>query len=95
VTASAEFPRGPERPSGWLSADDIARVRDALRADFIVIGQVQTVDDRILVRTHLIRAADQVHVWVNAVRLTKDETTLLSDVSSQVAAAVSSRVQTK
>jgi TolB-like protein len=74
---------------------DIARVRDALRADFIVIGQVQTVDDRILVRTHLIRAADQVHVWVNAVRLTEDETTLLSDVSSQVAAAVSSRVQTK
>src|SRR5215813_5100219 len=74
---------------------DIARVRDALRADFIVIGQVQTVDDRILVRTHLIRAADQAHVWVQAVRLTKDETTLLSDVSSQIAAAVSSRVQTK
>jgi len=74
---------------------DIARVRDALRADFIVIGQVQSVDDRILVRTHLIRAADQAHVWVHAARLTKDETTLLSDVSSQIAAAVSSRAPTK
>jgi len=30
VTASAEFPRGPERPSGWLSADDISRVRTQL-----------------------------------------------------------------
>src|SRR3954447_9168744 len=30
VTASAEFPRGPERPSGWLSADDITRVRSQL-----------------------------------------------------------------
>src|SRR5689334_19392166 len=64
---------------------DIALVRDALHADFIVIGQVQTVDDRILVRSHLIRAADQAHVWVHGVRLTKDETTLLSDVSSQIA----------
>jgi DNA-binding winged helix-turn-helix (wHTH) protein/TolB-like protein len=74
---------------------DIALVRDALHADFIVIGQVQTVDDRILVRSHLIRAGDQAHVWVHAARLTKDETTLLSDVSSQIAAAVSSRAPTK
>ena len=74
---------------------DIALVRDALRADFIVIGQVQTVDDRILVRSHLIRAADQAHVWVHGARLTKDETTLLSDVSSQIAAAVSSRTPTR
>jgi DNA-binding winged helix-turn-helix (wHTH) protein/TolB-like protein len=74
---------------------DIALVRDALHADFIVIGQVQTVDDQILVRSHLIRAGDQAHVWVHGVRLTKDETTLLSDVSSQIAAAVSSRAATK
>lgn len=74
---------------------DIARVRDALHADLIVIGQVQTVDDQILVRSHLIRAADQAHVWVHGARLTKDETTLLSDVSSQIAAAVSSRIPTK
>jgi DNA-binding winged helix-turn-helix (wHTH) protein/TolB-like protein len=70
---------------------DIALVRDTVHADFVVIGQVQTVDDRILVRSHLIRAADEAHVWVNVTRLTSDETTLLSDVSSQIAKAVSSR----
>jgi TolB-like protein len=53
------------------------------------------VDDRILVRSHLIRAADQAHLWVNVARLTSDETTLLSDVSSQVASAISSRAGTK
>jgi DNA-binding winged helix-turn-helix (wHTH) protein/TolB-like protein len=74
---------------------DIALVRDTVHADFIVIGQVQTVDDRILVRSHLIRAADQAHLWVNVARLTSDETTLLSDVSSQVASAISSRAGTK
>jgi TolB-like protein len=74
---------------------DIALVRDTVHADFIVIGQVQTVDDRILVRSHLIRAADQAHLWVNVARLTSDETTLLSDVSSQVASAISSRAGMK
>ena len=74
---------------------DIALVRDTVQADFIVIGQVQTVDDRILVRSHLIRAADQAHVWVNGTRLTSDETTLLSDVSSTIAKAVSSRAGMK
>jgi len=74
---------------------DLALVRDALHADFIVVGQVQTVDDRILVRSHLIRAADQAHVWVRVARLTKDESTLLSEVSSQIADAVSSRAGTK
>jgi TolB-like protein len=74
---------------------DIALVRDTVHADFIVVGQVQTVDDRILVRSHLIRAADQAHVWVNAARLTSDETTLLSDVSSRIAKAVSSRAVMK
>jgi len=74
---------------------DIAVVRDTLHADFIVFGQVQTVDDRILVRSHLIRAADQAHVWVNVAQLTSDETTLLSDVSSQIARAVSSRAAMK
>jgi DNA-binding winged helix-turn-helix (wHTH) protein/TolB-like protein len=74
---------------------DIALVRDTLNADFIVIGQVQTADDRILIRSHLIRAADEVHVWVNVARLTSDETTLLSDVSSQIAKAVVSQAGLK
>jgi TolB-like protein len=74
---------------------DIALVRDTLHADFIVIGQVQSTDDRILVRSHLIRAADQAHVWVSVARLTNDEATLLADVSTQIAKAVSAHTGTK
>ena len=71
---------------------DIAAVRDALHADFIVIGQVQLVDDRILVRSHLIRAGDQAHVWVSESRLTGTEAALQSDVAGRIASAVGSRV---
>jgi DNA-binding winged helix-turn-helix (wHTH) protein/TolB-like protein len=49
---------------------DIAKVRDALDADYIVIGQVQARDDATIVRAHLIRARDQAHVWVDVAELT-------------------------
>jgi DNA-binding winged helix-turn-helix (wHTH) protein/TolB-like protein len=71
---------------------DLAAVRDALQADFIVIGQVQMVDDRILVRSHLIRAGDQAHVWVNESRMNDSEAALQSDVARRIAEAVGSRV---
>ena len=72
---------------------DIALIRDALHADFIVVGQVQTVDGRILVRSHLIRAADEAHVWVNGARMEDSEAALQSTVSSRIAAAVASKTQ--
>jgi len=71
---------------------DIAAVRDELHADFIVIGQVQLVDDRILVRSHLIRAGDQAHVWVNESRMNDSEAALQSDVAGRIASAVGARV---
>jgi len=71
---------------------DIAAVRDALHAEFIVIGQVQLVDDRILVRSHLIRAGDQAHVWVNESRMNDSEAALQADVAGRIAEAVTSRV---
>ena len=71
---------------------DIAAVRDALHADFIVIGQVQQVDDRILVRSHLIRASDQAHVWVNESRMNDSEAALQSEVAGRIASAVGARV---
>ena len=71
---------------------DIAAVRDAVDAHFIVIGQVQLVDDRILVRSHLIRAGDQAHVWVGVSRMTDSEASLQSDVAGRIAAAVGARV---
>jgi DNA-binding winged helix-turn-helix (wHTH) protein/TolB-like protein len=72
---------------------DIAAVRDALRADYIVIGQVQTVDGAILVRSHLIRGSDQAHVWVSVSRLTAGEAALQSDVAGRIAGAVAARVR--
>ena len=72
---------------------DIAAVRDALHADFIVIGQVQLVDDRILVRSHLIRAGDQAHVWVNESRMNDSEAALQSDVAGRIATAVGSHAR--
>ncbi len=72
---------------------DLALVRDTLHADFIVVGQVQTVDGRILVRAHLIRAADEAHVWVNAARMEDSEAALQSTVSSSIAAAVASKTR--
>jgi len=72
---------------------DIAAVRDALHAEFIVIGQVQLVDDRILVRSHLIRAGDQAHVWVHESRMNDSEAALQSDVAGRIASAVGSRVR--
>jgi TolB-like protein len=71
---------------------DIAAVRDELHADFIVIGQVQLVDDRILVRSHLIRAGDQAHVWVDESRMNDSEAALQSDVAGRIASAVGARV---
>jgi DNA-binding winged helix-turn-helix (wHTH) protein/TolB-like protein len=71
---------------------DIAAVRDALHADFIVFGQLQLVDDRILVRSHLIRAGDQAHVWVGASRMTDSEASLQAEVAGRIATAIGSRV---
>ena len=45
---------------------DVAAIRDALGARFIVIGQVQWRDGGVLVRTHLIRGWDQAHLWIDA-----------------------------
>jgi DNA-binding winged helix-turn-helix (wHTH) protein/TolB-like protein len=72
---------------------DIAAVRDALRADYIVIGQVQTVDGAILVRSHLIRGSDQAHVWVSVSRMTAGEAALQSDVAGRIAGAVAARLR--
>ena len=68
---------------------DIAKVRDAVRADYIVIGQVQSRDDSTIVRAHLIRASDQSHVWVDVAQLADaGEAGLQADVAGRVRAAV-------
>lgn len=68
---------------------DIAAIRDALDADFIVIGQVQARDGGTIVRAHLIRARDQSHVWVDTMPLTDaGEAALQTTVASRVRAAL-------
>ncbi len=68
---------------------DIAKVRDAVRADYIVIGQVQSRDNSTIVRAHLIRAKDQSHVWVDVAELANaGEAGLQADIAGRVRAAV-------
>jgi DNA-binding winged helix-turn-helix (wHTH) protein/TolB-like protein len=68
---------------------DIAKVRDAVRADYIVIGQVQSRDGNTIVRAHLIRAKDESHVWVDVAQLADaGEAGLQADVAGRVRAAV-------
>jgi DNA-binding winged helix-turn-helix (wHTH) protein/TolB-like protein len=68
---------------------DIAKVRDAVAADYIVIGQVQSRDDSTIVRAHLIRAKDESHVWVDVASLAAGgETGLQAVVAGRVRAAV-------
>jgi DNA-binding winged helix-turn-helix (wHTH) protein/TolB-like protein len=72
---------------------DIARVRDTLNAEYIVIGQVQTRDDNTIVRAHLIRARDQAHVWVNVAEWTSDgEAAFQRVVAERIRTAVASAV---
>lgn len=43
---------------------DLAKIRDTLSADYIVLGQIQKREDGLRVLAHLIRGSDQAHVWV-------------------------------
>src|SRR5262249_5965050 len=68
---------------------DIQTIRDALNADYIVIGQVQMRDGTTLVRAHLIRGRDQSHVWVDAAEMReRTEAAFQADVASRIRAAV-------
>jgi DNA-binding winged helix-turn-helix (wHTH) protein/TolB-like protein len=73
---------------------DVAAVRDALGARFIVIGQVQWRDDGVLVRTHLIRGWDQAHLWIDAYpRGSSSEADFQARVAAGVRRAVVAQVR--
>jgi DNA-binding winged helix-turn-helix (wHTH) protein/TolB-like protein len=75
---------------------DIAKVRDAVNADYVVIGQVQKRDDDTIVRAHLIRAKDQAHVWVDVAEWTNDsEASFQRVVAGRIRSAVASAVATQ
>jgi DNA-binding winged helix-turn-helix (wHTH) protein/TolB-like protein len=73
---------------------DIAKIRDAVGADFIVIGQVQSVDDKTIVRTHLIRAIDQSHLTVDVFPLSSaGEAALQEAVGRGVHASIARAIE--
>jgi DNA-binding winged helix-turn-helix (wHTH) protein/TolB-like protein len=68
---------------------DLVAIREALDADLIVVGQVQIKEDGLRVLAHLIRAADQAHVWVHATPIVAgQETSAEAEVTSRITAAV-------
>lgn len=46
---------------------DIKVIATELRADYLVLGQVQMVNGRVMVRAHFIRAVDQKHLWAKGI----------------------------
>jgi TolB-like protein len=58
-----------------------------------VLGQVQQIDGRLRITTHLIRVSDQVHLWAHRFEPSADEAPSLDrDVSEAVAGAVAKRL---
>ncbi len=39
----------------------------ATRADYLILGQLQSADGRVIVRAHLIRVLDQKHLWAKGI----------------------------
>ena len=71
---------------------DLVTIREALDVDLIVVGQLQVKEDGLRVMAHLIRAADQAHVWVHATPIVAGqeraaEAEVVSGITAAVAAA--------
>lgn len=65
---------------------DIQKIGAELKADYLVLGQVQRVGGALTVRAHLIRVSDQKHLWAQA--MTGEPPGLDSLVPQTVADAV-------
>jgi len=49
--------------------EDVSKIGQALDADFVVLGQLQTGDKGLLARAHFIRVSDQKHLWAGTINL--------------------------
>ena len=75
---------------------DIVVIRDALHVSYIVIGQLQQVDGAIRAQAHLIRTADQSHLWVGRIAITTSEQAAAEeDMAARIDRAVFERVLNK
>jgi DNA-binding winged helix-turn-helix (wHTH) protein/TolB-like protein len=48
---------------------DVRKIGEALHADYVVLGQLQTGDNGLVARTHFIRVSDQTHLWASKIDL--------------------------
>ena len=48
---------------------DVRRIGEALDADYVVLGQLQTGDAGLVARAHFIRVNDETHLWANKIDL--------------------------
>lgn len=49
--------------------EDVRKIGDALKADYVVLGQLQKGDAGLLTRAHFIRVSDQKHLWAGSISL--------------------------
>jgi DNA-binding winged helix-turn-helix (wHTH) protein/TolB-like protein len=72
---------------------DLAAIGTALDVGHVILGQVQQIDGRLRITTHLIRVKDQAHVWAQRFEPSAAETSQLDrQISEAVAAAVAMRL---
>jgi DNA-binding winged helix-turn-helix (wHTH) protein/TolB-like protein len=72
---------------------DVTAVGAALRTEHVILGQVQEIAGRLRVTTHLIRAADEGHVWAHRFEPAEsDMPTLDRTVADAVAGAVAAKL---
>jgi DNA-binding winged helix-turn-helix (wHTH) protein/TolB-like protein len=72
---------------------DVTTIGAALNTEHVIVGQVQQIAGRLRVTAHLIRAADEGHVWARRFEPTEtDLPTLDRTVADAVAAAVAAKL---
>jgi DNA-binding winged helix-turn-helix (wHTH) protein/TolB-like protein len=72
---------------------DVTTIGAALKTEHVIVGQVQEIAGRLRVTAHLIRAADEGHVWARRFEPSEsDMPTLDRVVADAVAAAVSEKL---
>jgi DNA-binding winged helix-turn-helix (wHTH) protein/TolB-like protein len=49
--------------------EDVKKIGEALDAQYVVLGQLQTGDTGLLARAHFIRVSDQTHLWAGKIDL--------------------------
>jgi DNA-binding winged helix-turn-helix (wHTH) protein/TolB-like protein len=49
--------------------EDVGKIGEALKADYVVLGQLQKGDAGLLTRAHFIRVSDQTHLWADSITL--------------------------